>query len=141
MNEEGLFVGQLVQVRSADEILSMVDDNGTLDGLPFMPEMLNWCGKLFRVQRRVDKTCVDGDPIRRFPANDVVVLDGPRCDGSSHDGCKHGCRIYWKQAWLRPVDSDDARIEPVNAELDKLRVHLKVKSDESSLFLPIDRAI
>ena len=59
MNEEGLFVGQLVQVRSADEILSMVDDNGTLDGLPFMPEMLNWCGKLFRVQRRVDKTCVD----------------------------------------------------------------------------------
>ena len=115
MNEERFFVGQRVLVRSADEILSTVDDNGTLDGLPFMPEMLNWCGKLFRVQRRVDKTGVEGHPIRRFPANDVVVLDGPRCDGSSHGGCKHGCRIYWKQAWLRPVDSDDARVEPVNS--------------------------
>jgi hypothetical protein len=136
MNEGRFFVGQRVLVRSSDEIFSTLDDNGTLDGLPFMPEMLNWCGNLFRVQRRVDKTCVDGDAgaVRRFPADDVVVLDGPRCDGSSHDGCKHGCRIYWKQAWLRPVDSDDVRVEPVNAEFDKLRAHLKVKSDERHYF-------
>jgi hypothetical protein len=134
MNKGRFFVGQRVLVRSADEILCTLDDNGTLDGLPFMPEMLNWCGKLFRVQRRVDKTCVDGDSIRRFPADDVVVLDGPRCDGSSHDGCKHGCRIYWKQAWLRPVVSDDVRVEPINAEFDKLRARLKVKSDERHYF-------
>ena len=112
MKEEGLFVGQLVQVRSADEILSMVDDNGTLDGLPFMPEMLSWCGKLFHVQRRVDKTCVDGGGNRRFPANDVVVLDGPRCDGSSHDGCKHGVQNLLETSVVTPVDSADARIEP-----------------------------
>jgi len=134
MNAERMLVGSWVVVRSANEILSTLDDSGTLDGLPFMPEMLSWCGKLFRVQRRVDKTCVDGHPMRRFPANDVVVLDGSRCDGSSHDGCKHGCRIYWKQAWLRSVDADDARIEPVNAELDKLRAHLKVKSSELHYF-------
>jgi hypothetical protein len=134
MNAEKLLVGKWVVVRSANEILSTLDDNGTLDGLPFMPEMLSWCGKLFRVQRRVDKTCVDGHPLRRFPANDVVVLEGPRCDGGSHDGCKHGCRIYWKQAWLRPADADDAGIEPVNADLDKLRANLKVKTDERHYF-------
>jgi hypothetical protein len=134
MNAERFLVGGWVAVRPAGEILSTLDDNGTLDGLPFMPEMLSWCGKSFRVQRRVDKTCVDGHPIRRFPGNDVVVLEGPRCGGGSHDGCKHGCRIYWKHAWLRPVDADSAGIEPVNADLDRLRANLKVKSDEGHYF-------
>jgi len=134
MNAKRMRVGNWVVVRSANEILSTLDDNGTLDGLPFMPEMLAWCGKLFRVQRLVDKTCVEGHAMRRFPANDVVVLEGRRCDGGSHDGCNHGCRIYWKQAWLRPVDTDDAGIEPVNADLDKLRARLKVKSDERRYF-------
>src|SRR5215470_5695346 len=134
MNAEKLFVGNWVAVRSANEILSTLDDDGTLDGLPFMPEMLSWCGQSFRVQRRVEKTCVDGHPVRRFPANDVVVLEGPRCDGSGHDGCKHGCRIYWKLAWLRPVDADSAGIKSVNADLDKLRANLKVKSDERHYF-------
>ena len=109
MGAKGIFVGDYVEVRSASEILSTLDTNGTLDGLPFMPEMLSWCGKSFRIQRRVDKTCVEGHPMRRFTANDVVVLEGPRCDGSSHDGCKHGCRIYWKHAWLRPVDAGECQ--------------------------------
>jgi hypothetical protein len=134
MNAERVLVGSWVVVRSANEILSTLDDNGTLDGLPFMPEMLNCCGKSFHVQRRVDKTCVDGHPMRRFPANDVVVLEGPRCDGGSHDGCKHGCRIYWKQAWLRPFDADDAGIERADGDHDKLHARLKVKSDEHHYF-------
>jgi hypothetical protein len=134
MNAEGMFVGSRVVVRSASEILSTLDANGTLDGLPFMPEMLSWCGKSFRIQRRVDKTCVEGNPIRRFPANDVVVLKGPRCDGGSHDGCKHGCRIYWKHAWLRAVNTENAEIQCAEGELEKLRSRLKVKSDELRYF-------
>src|SRR5512143_2073528 len=130
MSAGRVFVGDWVVVRPPNEIRSTLDENGTLDGLPFMPEMVGWCGRPFRVQRRVDKTCVDGDSLRQFPANDVVVLEGPRCDGSQHDGCKHGCRIYWKQAWLRPVDARDAGIEPVDADLVDLRAGLKVKSDE-----------
>src|SRR4029079_9446919 len=97
MKAEKLRVGNRVVVRSANEILCTLDANGTLDGLPFMPEMLSWCGKSFRVQRGVERTCGDGYPIRYSAANDVVIWDGPRCDGGSHDGCKHGCRIYWKE--------------------------------------------
>jgi hypothetical protein len=135
MNAERVFVGNWVVVRSANEILSTLDDKGTLDGLPFMPEMLGWCGKLFRVQRRVDKTCVaDAGSLRRFPKGDVVILNGPRCDGNAHDGCKHGCRIFWKEAWLRPLDADDAGIERANGDLDKLRARLKVKADEHHYF-------
>jgi hypothetical protein len=131
-----LRVGDRVLVRSAEEILSTLDADGTLDGLPFMPEMLDSCGKPFRVFRRVEKTCVDGGhPMRRFPANDVVILDGPRCDGQGHDGCRHGCRIFWKEAWLRPLDSPGATpAQGSDAGLAELRARLKVKSDELHYF-------
>jgi hypothetical protein len=36
MNAERVFVGIWVVVRAAKEILSTLDDNGTLDGLPLM---------------------------------------------------------------------------------------------------------
>ena len=36
----------------------------------------------------------------------TVYLDDVRCDGSGHGGCQAGCRIYWKEAWLRGVDAD-----------------------------------
>jgi len=131
--------GDRVLVRSPEEILSTLDADGTLDGLPFMPEMLDWCGKSFHVQRRVEKTCVDVTPPadgarRRFLANDVVILDGPRCDGHGHDGCKHGCRIFWKEAWLRPMDAEATTTQRSETGLDKLRARLKVKSDENHYF-------
>ena len=127
-----LRVGDLVVVRSADEILRTLDDNGALDGLPFMPELVSWCGQAFRVQRQVHKTCVDGHALRVFPSNDVVVLSGPRCDGSGHDGCKHGCRIYWKESWLRPAsEKEQVAADP---KLDELRARLKIKTDETHYF-------
>ena len=131
---EGKFrAGDAVLVRSAEEILSTLDADGTLDGLPFMPEMLDACGKPFHVQRRVEKTCVDGHSHRRFVADDVVILDGPRCDGSGHDGCKHGCRIFWKEAWLRPAEGAP-RATPSPDGLAALRSRLRVKADAERYF-------
>ncbi len=51
-----LRAGDLVEVRSEDEILRTLDSRGTLDSLPFMPEMLPFCGKRFRVSKRADVT-------------------------------------------------------------------------------------
>jgi hypothetical protein len=134
MKRRTYFSGDRVVVRSPEEILATLDSDGTLDGLPFMPEMLEWCGKTFRVQRRVEKTCVDAevhlDPKRRFPARDVVMLDDLRCDGAAHDGCKRGCRVFWKEAWLRPQDGPNAAAEPSDAALAELRARLKTKADE-----------
>jgi predicted RNA-binding protein YlxR (DUF448 family) len=138
MRRDKFFAGDWVVVRSPQEILSTLDPNGTLDAHPFMPEMLDCCGKSFRVHRRVEKTCVDVEPPidsnRRFAKDDVVTLEGPRCDGSGHDGCKRGCRIYWKEAWLQPADGPETAV-PVDAgDLSKLRVGLKVKADEQRYF-------
>jgi hypothetical protein len=133
-NDRRLCAGDRVLVRSPEEILATLDGNGALDGVPFMPEMLDWCGKPFHIQRRVEKTCVADYMLRRFPANDVVVLDGPRCDGEGHDGCKHGCRIYWKEAWLRRLDTEPVTTGRSERGLESLRARLKVKSDEQHYF-------
>ena len=134
-----LRAGDLVVVRSQVEIRSTLDENGSLDGLPFMPEMLDWCGKPFRVSRRVEKTCVDvPDPRiysnRRFANQDVVILDGPRCDGSAHDGCGRGCRVFWKEAWLRRVEGETALPSAVESGLAGLRSSLKVMSGADRYF-------
>jgi hypothetical protein len=96
-------------MRSAEEILATLDDRGCLDALPFMPEMLQYCGKRFRVFKSAHKTC---DTIKDYTNRrmmDAVHLEGLRCDGGAHDGCQAGCLIFWKQAWLKPVRGAEER--------------------------------
>jgi hypothetical protein len=93
--------GELVEVRSVDEILATLDSRARLEGLPFMPEMLAFAGRQFRVAGRADRTCdrVERKGIRLM--TNAVHLEGVRCDGASHDGCDALCLIYWKEAWLK----------------------------------------
>ena len=104
----GFRPGQLVEIRSLGEIRATLDARGTLDGLPFMPEMARFCGKTFRVCRTVERTCVEGRPLRRMTGGGVVFLENLRCDGAAHDGCQRGCLIFWREAWLRPAETDAA---------------------------------
>jgi hypothetical protein len=90
--------GELAEVRRVAEILATLDADGQLDGVPFMPEMLAYSGRQFRVLRRADRTCWQGVP-RRF--ENAVYLDQLRCDGSAHEGCQARCLLLWKEAWLR----------------------------------------
>lgn len=97
-----LMPGDLVEVRSAAEILLTLDEKGRLGNLPFMPEMLKFCGQSLRVSRRALKTCVDDQDIRQLDS--TVFLEEARCDGGNHGGCGRACLIFWKEAWLKPVD-------------------------------------
>jgi hypothetical protein len=91
--------GDFVEVRSWSEIAETLDANGTFDKLPFMPEMLDLCGKQFRLSAQAFKTCVDDGEMRRL--DDTVFLEDVRCDGAAHDSCDRGCLIFWKTAWLK----------------------------------------
>lgn len=108
-----LRVGDWVDARSAQEVLATLDDHGRLDGLPFMPEMLKHCGKRFKVFKRADKTCdtVEGTNESRRMAN-CVHLQMLRCDGSSHGGCQAQCLLFWKEAWLKPIDKPEKPSSP-----------------------------
>jgi hypothetical protein len=93
--------GDWVEVKGEAEILATLDDRGTLDGLPFMPEMRRFCGGRFQVKSRADRTVVEKLAVRRMSS--AVHLQELRCDGAAHDGCARGCLLFWKEEWLRPV--------------------------------------
>jgi hypothetical protein len=104
--------GRIVQLRSPAEILATLDEKGALEGVPFMPEMLGYFGRPFEVTARLERAC---DTIERYEARrmpNTVVLEDLRCDGSGHDGCEAGCRLYWKEAWLRPASDSDTPEPP-----------------------------
>jgi hypothetical protein len=93
-------VGEMVEVRGKAEILATLDERGRLDGMPFMPEMFQYCGQPFPVYKRAHKTCdtVSGNS-RGLTLEDSVHLD-LRCAGKAHGGCQAGCLLFWKEAWL-----------------------------------------
>ncbi|NUO57115.1 MAG: hypothetical protein HOV71_25885 [Hamadaea sp.] len=112
-------VGQWVEVLSADEIMATLDDNGDVDALPFMPEMLQYCGRRLRVGKVANKVCdtMTRSGMRRM--DDAVHLLGVRCDGSQHGGCQASCLVYWKTDWLKPVEdgsADGVPVEPIEAD-------------------------
>jgi hypothetical protein len=77
--------GEMVRVRSAPEILSTLDERGALDNLPFMPEMVRYCGQTFSVTKSADKTCSPDHGLRRM--SNTVSLSNVRCDRSGQGGC------------------------------------------------------
>lgn len=104
-----------VEVRSAQEILATLDEHGRLDGMPFMPEMLRYCGQRLQVSKRAHKTCdtITRTGIRHLDAS--VHLGDTRCDGSAHGGCDAACLLFWKEAWIKRLDGADAAATPARA--------------------------
>ena len=121
--ERPLRPGDIVEVKSAAEILATLDGDGAVDKMPFMPEMIRHAGRRYTVSRRVDKICdtVGSTGSRRMLA--TVYLDDLRCDGSAHGRCQAACKIYWKEAWLRRVDDSapaPAPADDVSVDLERL---------------------
>lgn len=121
-------IGDWVEVRSLEEILSTLDDTNSLAALPFMPEMAKFCGRRFRIVKSAHKTC---DPtgrskLRRF--ENAVHLD-TRCDGSGHDGCEARCLIIWKTDWLKRVEGDAEAGSPSEAPQDIGRLQRTIRVD------------
>jgi hypothetical protein len=99
----GLKPGEWVEVRSREEILSTLDSSGCLDGMPFMPEMLRYCGHRFRVDSRSVIACDTVLSGRGRTMRETVFLEGVRCEGDAHGGCQALCLVYWREAWLKRV--------------------------------------
>ena len=98
-------------MRSAGEILATLDAEGAHGAMPFMPEMLSYLGRRFPVEARCDKICdTIGSTLQSRRMPDTVLLDDLRCDGAAHGGCQAECRLYWKDAWLKRVESLDGPV-------------------------------
>jgi hypothetical protein len=93
--------GDLVEVRSKEEILATLTEDGRIDGMPFMPEMLQFCGQQIRVGAVAHKTCETAKKTYKGRRLEKTVhLADLRCDGSAHGGCQAACRLFWRDEWL-----------------------------------------
>lgn len=99
--------GDRVRIKPLAEILATLDADGTRGGLPFMPEMARFAGRVVDVRSRAHKTC---DTQYGLGGLKVLVpavhLGDLRCDGSAHGGCQASCLFFWHEDWLTSVDGE-----------------------------------
>jgi hypothetical protein len=111
-----LVPGDWVEIRSKEEILRTLDGRGELDSLPFMPEMLQYCGQRFQVFKSAHKKCDPPNGLQARRMTQAVHLDEVRCDGAAHGGCQAGCLIFWKESWLKRATEGDAGTPAAGSE-------------------------
>ena len=95
--------GELVEVKSREEIFATLDRTGHNRGLRFDIEMLRYCGKQARVQRRVNRLIDEKTGKMVHIGGDCIVLDGFICAADFHQNCPRGIEEYWREIWLRRV--------------------------------------
>lgn len=95
--------GDLIEVRSAKEIFSTLDAKGKLRGLTFTPEMMKFCGRRFRIYKKLDKIILEATGELRKIRSPTVLLEDVFCDGKAHGGCDRSCFCFWREEWLRRV--------------------------------------
>jgi hypothetical protein len=134
MSTKELRPGDMVRVRTAEEILATLDDEGTVEGIPFMPEMIPHVGRHYRVSKRIEKICwfTAESSSRRLPG--TLFLEDLRCDGSAHGGCQAECRIYWKEAWVERVEANAPERRSDEASLERLRAFVSDRTRTTKTF-------
>ena len=106
----GLEPGEVVEVRSADEIGATLDDEARHRGLRYSEEMTPACGKRFRVKNRVDRLIDERTGRMIELKNDCIVLEGFICSGDRSPAalfCPRAAYPLFREAWLRRVDDGE----------------------------------
>jgi hypothetical protein len=112
--------GELVQVRSREEILPTLDDRGHNRGLSFDREMLRYCGQTRRVKERVSHIIDEKTGRMIHIRRDAIILENCVCTAECSTGrwfCPREIHIYWREAWLKRVEEPAQNPAPTNGVL------------------------
>jgi hypothetical protein len=96
--------GEWVEVKSEQEILATLDQKGRYKGLGWMCNMRKFCGKRYRVFKRLETMLLESNRQYR-KVKDTVLLEGVICDGEEWYGCDRSCFHFWREVWLRRVEN------------------------------------
>ncbi|SDE15996.1 hypothetical protein [Rhodococcus tukisamuensis] len=99
--------GELVEVKSADEIMRTLNAKSGNRGLYFDEEMLPFCGKRYRVKQRVDRLIDERAGVMMTMKTPGIVLEDVVCMGCYHPArlfCPRGIYPYWREIWLKRVE-------------------------------------
>jgi hypothetical protein len=110
--ELNLQPGDWVRVKSFDEILATLDVNNKNRGLYFDAEMVPYCGRSFRVLKRVKRILDEKTGKMMEFKNPCIMLEGVVCQ-SRYSECRLFCPrsiyCYWREIWLERSSENDPR--------------------------------
>jgi len=102
--------GELVRIRSYDEILNTLDETNHNRGMWFDAEMVPYCGKSYRVLDRVNSIVDEKTGKLVHLKNDCIVLDKVVCQScyaKYRVFCPRRIYAYWREIWLERVSTSE----------------------------------
>jgi hypothetical protein len=100
----GLQPGEIVEIKSKEEIFATLDSHDVTGRLRFDSEMLKYCGQRAKVLRRIERILDEKTGRMLRIKQDCVILNGVVCTGDYHRSCPRAIYPYWREAWLKRVD-------------------------------------
>lgn len=99
-----LKTGDLVRVRSKEEVEATLNIWRQLKGCGFMEEMEPYCGTTQWVLKPV-KRFLDERDYTIKKCQGIVLLEGLMCQGTEAFGpCDRSCYYFWREEWLEKID-------------------------------------
>lgn len=97
--------GDVVRIRSKEQIQQTLDKNNKLEGCLFMEDMWQYCGTEHKILKKVNYF-YDEANFRMCKARSTVLLEGIHCSGKFQrykTSCDRFCLLFWKEAWLEKI--------------------------------------
>jgi len=96
--------GDIVRIKSREEIQSTLNRWNSLKGCAFMEEMWQYCGTIHCVFKRVNKFLDERTYLVR-KCKGIVLLESVICNGTKDFGpCDRSCFLFWREEWLEKIN-------------------------------------
>ena len=96
--------GELVRIKSREEILATLDTRLLNRGLGFDVEMSRFCGRIGPGEGPGDR-CVDERSGRMLTMkNPCIILEDIVCEGAFSANCPREYVCWWREIWLERVE-------------------------------------
>lgn len=105
--------GELVEIKPYQEILQTLDTRNRNRGLYFDAEEVPYCGKTYRVAKRVERIINEKTGKMQEMKTPCVILDSVICESRYSECrlfCPRGIFPYWREIWLKRVGSNAPEI-------------------------------
>jgi hypothetical protein len=104
----GLQPGDTVRIRSRQEVAATLNADLLNRGMGFDAEMARFCGRMAKVERRVDRIIDEHTGRMITMRNPCLVLENVVCEGAYNVNCPRAIIPYWREAWLEKIDPGGA---------------------------------
>jgi hypothetical protein len=121
--------GELVRVKSHQEILQTLNTDGRNRGLVWDAELVPYCSGTYRVLKRVTKILNEKTGEMQEMKNPCIILDSVACQARYSDCrmfCPRGIYPYWREIWLERATVIPAAPppEPINEPVEILQIRI-----------------